>query len=128
MNDTYQKIAELISKGRKLEAIKLLRETTGVGLKQAKEEIERLSREMSGEGQAEGHTEHSAAQASPEQVRVLAEQGNKIEAIKVLRELEPGLSLKEAKQRVDAMTGRSGCLGSLLLLGATGLLLLLILV
>ncbi len=42
MSDNPQRIAELIQQGKKLEAIKLLRETTGVSLQEAKEQVERL--------------------------------------------------------------------------------------
>ena len=37
-------IAALIEAGRKIDAIKLLRQETGLGLKEAKEEVERLAR------------------------------------------------------------------------------------
>jgi ribosomal protein L7/L12 len=40
------KLAELITSGRKIEAIKLYREATGEGLKEAKEDVETLEREM----------------------------------------------------------------------------------
>ena len=38
-------IDDLLSRGRKLEAIKLLREATGCGLKEAKDRVEALQRE-----------------------------------------------------------------------------------
>ena len=120
----YEHIAALIRQGRKIEAIKLLREATGVSLKEAKDEIERLSRDLSGEERSGMQPEEGARQALPEEVRVLAEQGKKIEAIKLLRE-QTGLSLKEAKARVEEMTGRGGCLGIVLLFLLTGALLLL---
>lgn len=40
------KLAEMIMKGRKIEAIKFYREATGEGLKEAKEDVETLEREM----------------------------------------------------------------------------------
>lgn len=125
MDDPYQRIADLLRAGRKIEAIKLLRETTGVSLKEAKDEVDRLSLDLAGDVEpppGEGRD-------LPDEVRTLAAQGKKIEAIKALRE-QSGLSLKEAKARVDEMTGGSsggGCLGSVLLLWATGVLLVLLL-
>jgi hypothetical protein len=40
--DKVAALQELLFRGRKLEAIKLYRELTGFGLKQSKEEVERL--------------------------------------------------------------------------------------
>ena len=121
MDDPYQHIADLIRQGKKIEAIKLLRETTGIGLKEAKDEVERL---MAGEGPLE--TQGDRTDILPEEVIVLARQGKKIEAIKLLRETT-GIGLKEAKAQVETITGKgSGCAGSLLLMGLAGLLVVLL--
>lgn len=112
MTDPSERIAELIQQGRKIEAIKLLRETTGIGLKEAKEAVEQLSGETTGSAQARPEPMPRPGSVS-EEVQNLAHQGNKIEAIKLLRE-QTGMGLKEAKQRVDAVTGSrgSGCLSA----------------
>ncbi len=82
--------------GNKVEAIKLLREATGLGLKEAKDAIE-------GHGSAQPSHADAAAAPGPLPAPVLAalQRGNKVEAIKLLRELS-GLGLKEAKDLVDA--------------------------
>lgn len=112
MDANAQRIAELIAEGRKLEAVKLLRETTGMDLQRAMEEVEQLSGDIPDAGGAPGVPE------IPAEVRDLALRGNKIEAIKRLRERNPGLGLKEAKDLVDAVPGvpkGSGCAGAMLL-------------
>jgi ribosomal protein L7/L12 len=44
--DDKAKLAEMIMSGRKIEAIKFYREATGEGLKEAKDDVERLEKEM----------------------------------------------------------------------------------
>lgn len=107
-NDSTR-IAELIREGKKLEAIKLLRESTGIGLKEAHEEIERI---MRGEP-ASARSESDAAMGTeglPAEVEDLVRRGRKIEAIKLLRE-QRDLGLREARDQVEAYarSGRSGC-------------------
>jgi len=123
MNEQTRQIATLLQQGRKIEAIKLLRETTGIDLKEAKEEIDRLMAEMEAGGMAV--IPERASLLGSSEVHDLARQGKKIEAIKLLRE-ETGLSLKEAKARVEALPGgntRAGCMAvavglALLIMGA----------
>ena len=102
MND-YERIAELIEQGRKIEAIKLLRETTGVGLAEAKEQIERLTAEAAGQP-APAERPGLDTKGVPEDVLALARAGQKLEAIKALRE-RTGAGLKEAKQQIEAAMG-----------------------
>ncbi|MEZ4703249.1 MAG: ribosomal protein L7/L12 [Rhodothermales bacterium] len=113
-------IADLIRQGQKIEAIKALREATGVGLKEAKEEIERLERGLS----PSTHPLPSDAGAElPEEVRLLMASGKKIEAIRVLRE-QTGMGLKEAKEAVERVSGKSGCtVQAAALIGFAGLVL-----
>lgn len=120
MNDSSQRIADLIAQGKKLEAIKELREMTGIGLKKAKEEIERLIAEREGR-EPTATTQQPVSGHGPEpgheEVAALARAGRKVEAIKLLRS-QTGLGLKEAKEAVEKMRGgrESGCLSVLLLL------------
>jgi len=122
MAESTEQIAELIRQGNKIEAIKLLRETTGVDLKRAKEEIDRLAASIDSNeiSRASGMVDQSAT-VSPE-VEELARQGKKIEAIKLLR-AQAGIGLKEAKERVEAVTGGkgAGCMSSVVLLILTGI-------
>lgn len=119
MNDSSQRIADLIAQGRKLEAIKELRELTGIGLKEAKEEIERLMAEVDGReltATAQLPVSGHGPEPGHEEVAALARAGRKLEAIKLLRS-QTGLGLKEAKEAVEKMRGgrQSGCLSVLLL-------------
>lgn len=102
MND-YERIAELIEQGRKIEAIKLLRENTGVGLEEAKAQIERLTAEAAGQP-TPAERPGLDTKGLPEDVLALARAGQKIEAIKVLRE-RTGLGLKESKEQIEAAMG-----------------------
>lgn len=109
MDDNVQRIADLIAQDRKLEAVKLLRETTGMDLQRAVEEVERLSSET---GEPAGAPAPAVPGEIPAEVRELALQGKKIEAIKLLRERSRGLGLKEAKDLVETIPGvpkGSGC-------------------
>jgi large subunit ribosomal protein L7/L12 len=40
--ETSQEVQKLVAKGRKVEAIKILREKSGLGLKEAKDLVDRL--------------------------------------------------------------------------------------
>ncbi len=125
MSDAPNRITELIREGKKIEAIKLLRETTGLDLKQAKEEVDRLSTEAAGQWSSSTTSIPEPPSRSAEvsnEVEALASQGQKIAAIKLLRE-QTGMGLKEAKAAVERATGsgKSGCMVVLLLLAVIGL-------
>ena len=83
-----------MSAGQKIEAIRLLRERSGLGLADAKAAVEsgRLPSAPSLAPQTE---------ALPLDVQAALIRGNKIEAIRLLRQAEGG-GLKEAKDRIDA--------------------------
>ena len=46
MTTSPEELIEIIRSGRKIEAIKRLREADGIGLKEAKEQVEQLEREL----------------------------------------------------------------------------------
>lgn len=87
--------------GRAIEAIKLLREATGLGLKEAKDRID-----------AEGRHGSPTVQypqmpgTLPFQVVEAMQAGNKIEAIRLLRQ-QTGMGLKEAMDAVEASSPAS---------------------
>lgn len=90
----------LVDSRQKIQAIKFYRQVMGVGLKEAKEYVDRLEA-----GVAPGAGVHVASPAHDPQmdeVRRLAQSGQKIPAIKRYRELT-GLGLKDAKEAVEAM-------------------------
>lgn len=82
--------------GNLIQAIKLLRESSGLGLKEAKDLIDAHAR---GASAAPASAAPSGELAAPVVQALLA--GRKIEAIRLLRE-QTGLGLKEAKEAVEA--------------------------
>lgn len=96
--DVKAQVARLIAANRKIEAIKVFREATGVGLKEAKDAIESGSF-ASGGGRAAGP---DADAVDLDEVRQLVERGNKLEAIKAYREAT-GVGLAEAKHAVEQL-------------------------
>lgn len=98
-----EEISRLLAQGGKLEAIKLMREKTGMELTEAKKAVEAVAREESIVPPAPGLAATiQRAQEMSEEVRRLAAKGQKIEAIKLLRE-KSGIGLKEAKDLVDRL-------------------------
>lgn len=100
-------VRALLGGGQKIEAIKLVRERTGMGLKEAKDYVDRLEVNAPGTGAAfpevsRGASMNVAEAEHDEQVQALLRDGNKLGAIKRVMELT-GLGLKEAKELVDAM-------------------------
>jgi ribosomal protein L7/L12 len=93
-----EEVHRLMLQGQKIQAIKVYRELTGVGLKEAKDYVDAL----------ESGSPLAAANPAPRssgdlaEVHALAVRGQKIEAIKLYRELT-GVGLKEAKDYVDSL-------------------------
>jgi ribosomal protein L7/L12 len=97
-------VKQLLAQGKKMEAIKLVRERTGAQLAEAKETVESME-----EGRSPGRDGpmdvsamlRMAKELSPEVGRLLG-QGRKVDAIKLIRE-RTGMGLKEAKDIVDRL-------------------------
>jgi ribosomal protein L7/L12 len=97
----FAELLDLLADGRKIEAIKRLREATGMGLAEAKAAVDRLE---------QGSNLPSPPPVDPVLERELVsqlEQGRKIWAIKIYREAT-GARLKEAKDAVEAIAERHG--------------------
>ncbi|HEX4145257.1 MAG TPA: ribosomal protein L7/L12 [Pirellulales bacterium] len=117
MPNWKDEIRRLLAEGRKIDAIKLYRQETGLGLTEAKDWIERLER-----GEAD-FVDRPASAELERQVLELIRAGQKLAAIKLYRE-GTSLGLKEAKDAVEALAvehgiaepARAGCFGVLLLL------------
>jgi ribosomal protein L7/L12 len=111
------RVIALVAEGRTLEAVKLYREATGVGLKEAKDFVEALA--------ATNRARPVQGQAVDERVVQLLTDQRKIEAIKLYRQAT-GVGLKEAKEAVEAIArlrgieSKSGCL-TILLFAVTAL-------
>jgi len=93
-------VLDALRQGRKIEAIKRLREATGLGLAEAKARVE--AHEDAGPRMARAMAQ--PPKELPPQVLQALRAGSKIEAIKRLREAT-GLGLKEAKDVVEGHRG-----------------------
>jgi ribosomal protein L7/L12 len=93
-------VLDALRRGQHLEAIKLLREATGIGLKEAKEAVDAHLR-----GEPARASRAAAVGRLPPSVASKLQRGDKIEAIKLLRE-RTGLGLKEAKDWIEASPQR----------------------
>jgi ribosomal protein L7/L12 len=108
-------LREMVANGQKIQAIKQTRQLTGLGLKEAKDYVESLppaapTAAIAGPAMSVGPIATIAHVDSSEverEARAILARGNKIEAIKRVRELT-GLGLKEAKDIVDALEKRGG--------------------
>ncbi|MBB5203349.1 ribosomal protein L7/L12 [Inhella inkyongensis] len=85
-------VQALLLSGRVIEAIRRLRELTGMGLKEAKDAIDA--------GGWDGAQAPFAGQPGPA-VQQALHAGQYIDALRLLRDEQPGLGLKEAKQALD---------------------------
>jgi ribosomal protein L7/L12 len=96
-------IRELARAGKKIEAIKLVRDQTGLGLKEAKDAVEAIERgELVELTLRTASTTQVVSGVDLNQINELLLQGKKIEAIKLVRE-QTGLGLQEAKDVVEAI-------------------------
>jgi len=103
-------VLELARAGQKIEAIKLFRGITGIGLKESKDAVEAME---AGQSVDVSQFPVQSPRASTDRatrlmdVMELAHAGRKIEAIKLYREIY-GVGLKEAKDAVEAMGTGAG--------------------
>lgn len=89
-------VLQALQQGRTVEAIKLLREERGIGLKEARALVDGWQA-----GQPLPAESGGTPSGMSDQVRRALEQGRKIEAIRLLRE-ERGLGLKASKETIEA--------------------------
>jgi ribosomal protein L7/L12 len=99
-----------LQRGEVIEAIRLLREGTGLGLREARDAVEALQRigggitsmeiEPDAHGAGTPGNRHAHELRLPPEVVTALSQGNVIEAIKRLRALQP-MALRDAKAVVD---------------------------
>jgi ribosomal protein L7/L12 len=96
-------VKALIAQGKKLDAIRLVRESNGLSLADAKDAVEAIGQHGRPTlGEMGMMSTVRLAQALSEEVQQLVARGEKIEAIKRIRE-QTGLGLKEAKELVDRL-------------------------
>jgi ribosomal protein L7/L12 len=129
--DTFEnRLLLLMQAGKKIEAIKLYREETRIGLKEAKDTVEALAAgqpiaRKSGELVKNIGVDPNSLEG---QVLALMRDQKKIWAIKLYRE-QTGVGLKQAKDAVEALAAnhgirtQTGCAGMVLLLVAVSMIL-----
>jgi ribosomal protein L7/L12 len=114
-DDLRLQLLSLLEQGQKIEAVKLCRERTGLGLKEAKDAVEALQRDG-----AWNHPERPAPAVGldAELLKLLAD-GQKLPAIKLHRQ-QTGGGLKDSKDYVESLARQHGvavpargCLGAL---------------
>jgi len=94
-------VRALLDGGNKIEAIKRVREQTGLGLKEAKDLVDAM--EQGAPVTLHAHTSSSAFHGDLDsEARKLMAAGRKLEAIKLVRE-QKNLGLKEAKDYVERL-------------------------
>jgi len=97
------RIYQLVREGKKIDAIKLVREQTDLGLKEAKDAVEAIERgEMPELKPRSMVTPREAVGVDLDEINELLLQNKKIEAIKLYRE-QTGVGLKEAKDAIEAI-------------------------
>jgi len=106
-------LGTLISCGRKIDALKLVRAGTGLGLKQSKDVVDKMA---AGASLAEAtNIDTPSAQTLPQELKsrvlTLISVDRKIEALKLIREAT-GLGLKESKDIVDSLSTAASLGGS----------------
>ena len=112
--DLEQQVRALLSQGQKIEAVKLYKDQTGVGLAEAKQAVEAIQA-----GAGPPSPPEIGGDLEAELLRLLG-RGDKLEAVKLYRE-RMGVALFEAKQAVESLAAshglvprRTGCLGMVL--------------
>jgi ribosomal protein L7/L12 len=99
-------VRDLEAKGKKLEAVRLLRQTSGLGLADAVRIVDKLAASgKSGKlvkANAAGPVVANIGPDHEAELRALVAAGQQIQAIKMVRELT-GMGLKDAKDLVDRL-------------------------
>ncbi len=101
--DIVDEVMQLLSAGKKIDAIARYREATGTTLADAKEAVEAL-------GQRQQASPSDLDAGLLEEVLSLMGSGKKIEAVKRYR-AQMGVGLAEAKQAVEALAAQHGVAG-----------------
>ena len=101
--------AAALARGDLIQAIKIVRAATGLGLKEAKDAVEAYAAHPDARKrliQAVGTKAEAAKLVFPQQAADALSRGALIEAIKRMREANPQLGLKEARDAVDAIASK----------------------
>jgi hypothetical protein len=98
-----ERIRQLVDAGKKIEAIKLVREQTGLGLKEAQAAVEAIEHGETPELTLHVTVDlHGVSGVDLDEINELLLQNKKVEAIKLYRE-QTGAGLKVAKDAIEAI-------------------------
>jgi ribosomal protein L7/L12 len=123
-------IVSMLEQGRKIDAIRMYREQTGAGLREAKDAVDAIERGENLPAAARATGSAGVRADLKADVWALVQDGQKIQAIKFYRE-RTGCGLKQAKDAVEAVArehgvapNTAGCFGMILFwLALSGVLL-----
>ena len=106
--EAEKQILAFIHHGQKIEAIKFVRSSLGIDLKDAKEVVEAIAagthiHELDTNSKNNNESQFAIETADSAQLQALVRSGKKIEAVKLLVK-QQGLGLKEAKDLIDSMS------------------------
>ena len=94
-------VLSALAKGDKMQAVRLLREQTGLGLHEAKAAVESYVPNEDGHDSHRAFHHSTASGDLPHRVVAAWQRGHKVDAVRLLRE-QTGLGLKEAKDTLEA--------------------------
>jgi ribosomal protein L7/L12 len=97
-----EKVLPLLEQGQIIQAVKMVRELTGMGLKDAKDYVDALQQGKEPNITIQLPGEIKLPENLEMQVKVLIKEGKKIEAIKLVR-LHTKIGLKDAKEFVESL-------------------------
>ena len=101
------RVLEALRAGQKLQAIRIYRQETDLGLKESKEAVDALDDKLRAGVSHPSPLSEQKGESLEDRILEQLRAGRKIEAIKIYRK-ETGTGLKEAKEAVDAMQRRHG--------------------
>jgi ribosomal protein L7/L12 len=97
------RLKQLVREGNKIEAIKLVREQTGLGLKEAKDAVDAIERgELLELAPRVAEAGHGVSGVDLDEINELLLQNKKIEAINLYRQ-QTGIGLTEARDAIEAI-------------------------
>jgi ribosomal protein L7/L12 len=96
-------LREMLARGQKIEAIKRVRELTGLGLKEAKDYVELLPRVMTLASAAPATVARPDQHEIEQEARALLASGDTIAAVKRVHELT-GWGLKESREYIQSLS------------------------
>jgi ribosomal protein L7/L12 len=98
----FDHVRQLVNDGKKVDAVKYVREQTDLSLSEAKAAVEAIARGETPNLPQHAAAAHGVSGVDLDEINELLVQGKKIEAIKLYRE-QTGVGLKEAKDAIEAI-------------------------